>query len=277
MKARWRLAVPSLAPMGTGPSLDSILAAVRSHHPEADPGLLKRAYAEAVFWHEGHKRHSGDPVLTHCLTVAAIIADLRMPPPAVCAALLHDLEDTDCPPSRVTDQFGKEIADLVTAVPSAVPCPFPRAAAATKPSAMSADPAQAAAALAIRLADRLHNMRTIAFVAQDKQHRHARETLEVLAPLAHATGLESVGRELQDLASAVLRPAPSSHALAHQLLTTLTLLLPEQERPRWQEEWTAELAAHTTRSARTRFALRVLLAAPRLSMTLRHPPSLERR
>ncbi|MFF3403533.1 HD domain-containing protein [Streptomyces sp. NPDC002659] len=257
--------------------MDSILAAVRSHHPDADPGLLKRAYAEAAFWHEGHRRHSGDPVLTHCLTVAAIVADLRMPPPAVCAALLHDLEDTDCPPSRVADQFGKEIADLVTAVPSAVPCPFPPSAAATKPSAMSADPTREAAALAIRLADRLHNMRTIAFVAQDKQHRHARETLDIFAPLAHAAGLESVGCELQDLASAVLRPAPSSHALEHQLLTTLTLLLPAPERARWQEEWSAELAAHATRGARIRFTLRVLLAAPRLSMTLRHPPSLGRR
>ncbi|MFF3459678.1 HD domain-containing protein [Streptomyces sp. NPDC002730] len=258
------------------PSLDSILVAVRLHHPDADAGLLKRAYTEAAFWHEGHTRRNGDPVLTHCLTVAAIVADLRMPPPAVCAALLHELEETDCPPSRLPDQFGDEIADLVAAVPSAVSRPFPPAATAAKTAAMAADPTRAAAAQAIRLADRLHNMRTIAFVPQDRQHRNARETLDVFAPLAHATGMESVGRELQDLASAVLRSAPSSGALAHRLLTTLTHLLPVQDRARWQEEWSAELAAHATRGARTRFTLRVLLAGPRLSMTLRRPPSVER-
>jgi GTP pyrophosphokinase len=124
--------------------------------------------------------------------------------------------------------------------------------------------------LAIRLADRLHNMRTIAFTAEATQHRKARETLDVFAPLAHAAGLETVGSELQSLASAVLQPTPPSfNAVTRRLLTATSLLLPARQRARWQEEWSAELTAHAARRARTRFTLHVLLSAPRLSLTLR--------
>ncbi|MFF1810738.1 HD domain-containing protein [Streptomyces sp. NPDC058251] len=198
-----------------------------------------------------------------------------MPPPVVCAALLHDVEDTACPPHRLTEQFGPDIAELVAAVRTLVLSARPpaREDAGHQPSA--ATPPREMAVLAIRLADRLHNMRTLAFVAQSRQPLIARETLDVFAPVARSAGLESVGRELQDLASAVLQCAPSSFPVARRFLTALTLLLPAPQRARWQEEWSAELAAHTTHRARARFTLRVLRSGPRLSMALRRPPGRE--
>ncbi|MFJ8936452.1 HD domain-containing protein [Streptomyces sp. NPDC102365] len=253
------------------------MAAVRSHHPDADASLLERAYAEASVWHAGQRRYSGDPYITHCLAVAAIVAELHMPPPVVCAALLHDVEDTACPPQRIADRLGQEIADLIAAVRTAAVSAYPQPSKDTTPASDAAGPSRERAVLAIRLADRLHNMRTITFMAQPKQLLKARETLDVFVPVASAAGLETVGCELQDLASAVLQPPPSSYAVTGRLLTALTLLLPSQQRARWQEEWSGDLAAHTTRRARTRFVLRVLLGAPRLSMALRRPSRQERR
>ncbi|WP_406486033.1 HD domain-containing protein [Streptomyces phaeochromogenes] len=277
MKARHRLGLRPAARTGTAPSLDGLLAVVRAHHPDADTALVEHAYGEAAFWHEGQMRRSGDPFITHCLAVAAIVADLRMPPPVVCAALLHDVDDTACPPQRIADQFGNDVVDLIAAVRTAVVSAYPQAGQGTAPRAHGACPSRERAVLAIRLADRLHNMRTIAFVAQSRQHLKARETLDVFAPVASAAGLDTVGRELQDLASAVLQPALSSHAVTGRLLATVTLLLPSRQRARWQEEWSADLTAHASRYARTRFTLRVLLGAPRLSMTLRRPPCREQR
>jgi len=275
---RQRRVPPSLtARTDLTPTLESVVAEVRSHHPDADAGLLERAHAEASVWHAGQRRRSGDPYLTHCLAVAAIVAEARMPSPVVCAALLHDVEDTACPPQRIADQLGQEVADLIAAVRTAEVSAYPRAGRGTTLASDAIGPSWETAVLAIRLADRLHNMRTIAFVAQTKQLLKARETLDVFAPAASAAGLEAVGRELQDLASAVLRPAASSYAVTGRLLAVLTLLLPSRQRARWQEEWTADLATLTTRRARTRFTLHVLFGAPRLSTTLRRPFRRERR
>jgi len=270
---RQRRVPPSLtARTDLTPTLESVIAAARSHHPDVDADLLERAYAEASVWHAGQRRRSGDPHITHCLAVAAIVAELRMPPAVVCAALLHDVEDTACPPQRIADQLGHEVADLIAAVRTADVSAYPQAGKGTSlASGATTGPSWETAVLAIRLADRLHNMRTIAFVAQTKRLLKARETLDVFAPAASAAGLETVGRELQDLASAVLRPAIPSYVVTGRLLAVLALLLPSRQRARWQEEWSAELAALTTRRARTRFTLHVLLGAPRLSMTLRRP------
>jgi hypothetical protein len=131
--------------------------------------------------------------------------------------------------------------------------------------------------LVICLADRLHNMRTIAFLAPSTQYRKARETLDVLAPLARAAGLSDVSRELRDLSVAVLQPASSASVITTRLLALLTLLLPSRQRARWREEWHAELATLPRRGARARFTFRVLLAAPGLSLALRRPACRERR
>ncbi|WP_345656565.1 HD domain-containing protein [Streptomyces siamensis] len=247
---------------------------MRTHHPDADISLIRHAHDEAALWHEGQTRHSGDPFLTHCLAVAAI----GMPPTVICAALLHDVDDTPCPPGRVAEHIGQETADLISAVRTAK-------LSAIVPSAFNFDiarrpgikPTWEEAVLAIRLADRLHNMRTIAFVALARRYLVARETLDIIAPLARGAGLTDVSRELHDLSSAVLRPTSTAFAVTTRTLSILTLLLPTPMRARWREEWHAELAALPTRCTRTRFTFRVLLSTPRLSCTLRRPTSREHR
>ncbi|MBC2907542.1 HD domain-containing protein [Streptomyces cupreus] len=248
---------------------------MQKHHPCADTALIRRAHDEAAVWHEGQMRRSGDPVLTHCLAVATIVADVGMPPPVICAALLHDVGDTACPPGWLGDHFGQEIAGLVSAVRAAefgaLPPGLTRELAGP-----ACRPTDEEAVWVIRLADRLHNMRTIEFVAPAKQHRKARDTLDILEPLARAAGWSDISRELRDLSTAVLQPA-STAIVTTRLLAVLTVLLPGPTRGRWREEWHAELATLRARRARTRFAFRLLLSAPRLSWTLRRPADRDRR
>jgi (p)ppGpp synthase/HD superfamily hydrolase len=155
-------------------------------------------------------RHSGAPVLTHCVAVAAIVAECGMPPAVVCAALLHDLEDTECPPERVAELFGPYVADLQRAIPATPLAPSPTAPVGTDPGCV---PSFDESVLVIRLADRLHNMRTISFLSQATRWRKARETVEVFAPLARAAGLNQMSRELHDLASAELRSPAAPYPL----------------------------------------------------------------
>ncbi|MEU6256931.1 HD domain-containing protein [Streptomyces sp. NPDC047043] len=252
------------------------MAVVRAHHPETDVSLIEHAHDEAAHWHEGQTRRSGDPYLTHCLAVAAIVADLGMPPAVVCAALLHDIGDTPCPQGRVVEHFGQDIAQLVSAVRTVMLGAIPPGRLTLEAADPDGRPTREEAVRAVCLADRLHNMRTIAFLDPAKQHRKARETLDVLAPLARAAGLTDVSRELHDLSAAVLQPASSAFAVTTRLLALLTLLLPAPQRARWREEWRAELAVLATCRSRTRFILRVLLGTPRLSVTLRRPACQER-
>lgn len=272
MKARHRLATRPGGRHGNSPSLEGLLGVVRAHHPAADLARIKLAHEEAARWHAGQTRRSGDPYLSHCLAVAHIVADVGMPPTVVCAGLLHDIiEDTSCPPGRLAGQFGLNVAQLVADVSTvdvrAIPPRGPRPDAAPP----SAQPPHSEAVLVIRLADRLHNMRTIEFVATAKQYGKARETIEVFAPLARAAGLTDVSRELHDLSAAVLQPAPTAYAVTTRLLVLLTLLLPGTQRARWRQEWQAELAALPTRRTRTCFTFRVLLSTPHLSLALRRP------
>ncbi|MFI8220008.1 HD domain-containing protein [Streptomyces sp. NPDC085932] len=277
MRAGRRLAPRPGRRRSVTPSLGGILAVVREHHPDADTSLIKHAHDEAARWHAGQTRRSGDPFLTHCLAVAAIVADIGMPALVICAALLHDIDDSPCPPGRVSEHFGQEVADLISAVRSAKLNAIPLAAlhfGTARPTGLQ--PTREEAVLAIRLADRLHNMRTIAFVAPTRRYHVARETLDVIAPLARAAGLTDVSRELHDLSSGVLQPA-STAAVTTRTLSMLTLLLPLPTRARWREEWHAEIATLPTRRIRARFTLRVLLATPRLSWTLRRTAFRERR
>ena len=277
MRARRRLVPRPSKRHSATLSLDGILAVVRTHHPDADTSLIQHAHDEAAVWHADQTRRSGDPFLTHCLAVAAVVADIGMPAPVICAALLHDVDDSPCPPGRVAEHFGQEVADLISAVRTAKLSAIPVAAlhfGTARPAGLQ--PTREEAVLAIRLADRLHNMRTIAFVPPSRRYRVARETLDVIAPLARAAGLTDVGRELHALSSGVLQPA-STAAVTTRMLSMLTLLLPTAARSRWREEWHAEIATLATRRTRTRFTLRVLLATPRLSWTLRRTAFRERR
>ncbi|MGW0971232.1 HD domain-containing protein [Streptomyces sp. NPDC002516] len=277
MKARRRLATRPGGRQANGPSLEGLLDVVRAHHPDADLALVEFAHGEAARWHEGQTRHSGDPYLTHCLAVAAIVADIGTPPTAVCAALLHDVEDTTCPPGRVAEQFGPDVAQLVSDVRTVKLGAIPLGGLRPGAAGLTSRSPHQEAVLAIRLADRLHNMRTIEFVAPGKQHGKAHETINVFAPLARAAGLTEVSRELHDLSAAVLQPAPAAYAVTTRLLALLTMLLPGTQRARWRQEWQAELAVLPTRRTRTRFTFRVLLGTPRLSMTLRRPAGQEPR
>ncbi|GGG68886.1 GTP pyrophosphokinase [Corynebacterium pelargi] len=189
------------------PVLEPLMAIHREFHPKADAELLDRAYATAERLHEGVFRKSGDPYITHPLAVATIAAEIGMDTTTLVAALLHDtVEDTDYSLEDLTKDFGEEVARLVDGVTKLDKVALGAAAEAETIRkmivAMSEDPR----VLVIKVADRLHNMRTMRFLPPEKQAKKARQTLEVIAPLAHRLGMASVKWELEDLSFAILYP-----------------------------------------------------------------------
>src|SRR6478752_3582912 len=185
--------------------LEPLFAVHRSLHPKADLKLVQRAYEVAEKAHDGQFRKSGDPYITHPLAVATILADLGMDTTTLVAALLHDtVEDTEYTLKDATMDFGDEVAHLVDGVTKLDKVKFGDATEAETIRKMIIAMAQDPRVLVIKLADRLHNMRTMRFLPPDKQARKARETLEVLAPLAHRLGMATVKWELEDLAFSIL-------------------------------------------------------------------------
>jgi GTP pyrophosphokinase len=185
--------------------LEPLFAVHRAFHPKADLKLLQRAYETAEAAHRGQFRKSGDPYVTHPLAVATILADLGMDTTTLVAGLMHDtVEDTPYTLAHVTADFGEEVARLVDGVTKLDKVSFGEAAEAETIRKMIIAMARDPRVLVIKLADRLHNMRTMRFLSPDKQVRKARETLEVLAPLAHRLGMATVKWELEDLAFAIL-------------------------------------------------------------------------
>ncbi len=187
--------------------LEPLASVHRALHPKADLALLQRAYDVAEAKHEGQKRKSGDPYITHPLAVATILAELGMDTTTLVAALLHDtVEDTDYPLDRLREEFGDEVAHLVDGVTKLDKVEFGNAAEAETIRKMVVAMARDPRVLVIKLSDRLHNMRTMRFLPPEKQAKKARETLEVMAPLAHRLGMATVKWELEDLL--VRDPAP---------------------------------------------------------------------
>ncbi len=185
--------------------LEPLFAVHRGLHPKADLKLLQRAYEVAEKAHAGQFRKSGDPYITHPLAVATILADLGMDTTTLGAALLHDtVEDTPYTLATVRADFGDEVAHLVDGVTKLDKVHFGDATEAETIRKMIIAMAKDPRVLVIKLADRLHNMRTMRFLPPDKQARKARETLEVLAPLAHRLGMATVKWELEDLAFSIL-------------------------------------------------------------------------
>jgi guanosine-3',5'-bis(diphosphate) 3'-pyrophosphohydrolase len=192
---------------GIRPVLEPLAALHRQSHPKADLVLLQRAYDVAEEAHAEQKRKSGDPYITHPLAVATVLAGLGMDTTTLVAALLHDtVEDTGVDLETIRAEFGPEVAHLVDGVTKIDKVKFGDAAQAETIRkmivAMSRDPR----VLVIKLADRLHNMRTLRFLPPEKQEKKARETLEILAPLAHRLGMNTIKWELEDLAFATLYP-----------------------------------------------------------------------
>ncbi|MEJ3654807.1 bifunctional (p)ppGpp synthetase/guanosine-3',5'-bis(diphosphate) 3'-pyrophosphohydrolase [Actinomycetes bacterium KLBMP 9759] len=189
------------------PVLEPLASVHRALHPKADLGLLQRAYDVAEAKHEGQKRKSGDPYITHPLAVATILAELGMDTTTLVAALLHDtVEDTDYSLDRLRGDFGEEVAHLVDGVTKLDKVELGSAAEAETIRKMVVAMARDPRVLVIKLSDRLHNMRTMRFLSPEKQAKKARETLEVLAPLAHRLGMATVKWELEDLSFAILHP-----------------------------------------------------------------------
>jgi GTP pyrophosphokinase len=189
------------------PVLEPLAGVHRALHPKADLALLQRAYEVAEAKHEGQKRKSGDPYITHPLAVATILAELGMDTITLVAALLHDtVEDTDYSLERMRADFGEEVAHLVDGVTKLDKVEIGNAAEAETIRKMVVAMARDPRVLVIKLADRLHNMRTMRFLPPEKQAKKARETLEVLAPLAHRLGMATIKWELEDLSFAILHP-----------------------------------------------------------------------
>jgi GTP diphosphokinase / guanosine-3',5'-bis(diphosphate) 3'-diphosphatase len=205
------LAARSMHPFAHGQAetpLEALVADHRAAHPKADLRLLHQAYEVAEREHRGQQRTSGEPFITHPLAVASILAQLGMDTTTLVAALLHDtVEDTGYTLEQTRADFGDEVTHLVDGVTKLDKMEFGRAAEAETIRKMIVAMALDLRVLIIKLADRLHNMRTLRYQPAHKQQRTARATLEVLAPLANRLGLQVIRRDLEDMAFAVLHPA----------------------------------------------------------------------
>lgn len=189
------------------PVLGPLLTVHRRYHPRVDVDLLNRAYATAERLHEGVNRKSGEPYITHPLAVATIAAEIGMDTTTLAAALLHDtVEDTDYSLDDLTRDFGEEVARLVDGVTKLDKVALGSAAEAETIRKMIVAMAHDPRVLVIKVADRLHNMRTMRFLPPEKQAKKAKQTLEVIAPLAHRLGMATVKWELEDLSFAILYP-----------------------------------------------------------------------
>ena len=251
--------------------LPGLLRAARAARPGADIQLIARAYRAAESWHQGQLRKSGEPFITHPVAVAVILAGAGADDQTLCAALLHDVPSAvECATEIIEAEFGAEIADLlreVCALDSAVDL-----AAAAPITGPGTDPGRDNRARLIKIADRLHNMRTVRYLPTAAQVDRSLQTLQVQVPLARALGADTLGTALADLACATLRRHQSPTA-SGCLIRSSALLLPRADRARWCEEWIAELRLLPSRRARAVFAAQIALATGRLAATLRRPPA----
>ncbi len=181
---------------------NELIAKVRQNRPSDNTELLRGAYEFAAEQHGAQKRESGDPFLSHPLEVAHVLADMKLDVTSVTAALLHDVvEDTQIPLKRIADLFGADTAKLVEGVTkiSRLDLMAPEARQAENLRKMLLAMVNDVRVVVIKLADRLHNMRTLEFLPAEKQQRIARETLDVYAPIAHRLGMGLMRGELEDL------------------------------------------------------------------------------
>ncbi|MGA5821439.1 RelA/SpoT family protein [Kitasatospora sp. NPDC094028] len=198
-------------------ALEPLVRVHRAHHPQADLGLLARAYRLAEASHRGQKRKSGEPYITHPLAVTMILAQLGAGTTTLVASLLHDtVEDTELTLDQVGAGFGPEVAYLVDGVTKLEKVDFGAAAEAETFRKMLVATGDDVRVMVIKLADRLHNMRTIRHMKPASQVRIAKVTRDVLIPLAERLGIQVLKAELEDIVFATLHP--EEHAFTRALM-----------------------------------------------------------
>jgi len=208
-------------------TLDQVIDAFRAHHPEGDVDLIIHAHEVAVEAHQGQLRKTGDPFITHPVAVALMLAEHGLDAATVAAALLHDtVEDTSITLEDLESEFGEEIARLIDGVTKLDRVRYSNREQAQAASIrkMVVAMAQDVRVLVIKLFDRLHNIRTVHALREEKQRRVARETLDVYAPLAHRLGVQEIKHEFEDRCFAILYPGPNA-----EIQTMLAERAPERE------------------------------------------------
>jgi GTP diphosphokinase / guanosine-3',5'-bis(diphosphate) 3'-diphosphatase len=226
---------------------ETLLEKVRSYSPEADLELLRRAYVFSALEHKGQVRHSGEPYLVHPLEVADFLADMKLDVVAVAAGLLHDVvEDTLTTPERISELFGAEIAHVVEGVTKigAIPFSSSEERQAENFRKMLLAMVDDIRVILVKLADRLHNMRTLHHLPEERRIKIAQETLDIYAPIANRLGMSKVKNELEELSFKYLEPKAyeglrvkveakrkTAEAVIDDLTTTLAAKLEEAQVP----------------------------------------------
>ncbi|MDT7043873.1 bifunctional (p)ppGpp synthetase/guanosine-3',5'-bis(diphosphate) 3'-pyrophosphohydrolase [Candidatus Nitronereus thalassa] len=220
--------------------IDQLIQQVQGYHPEADGAVIRRAYEFSAKAHEGQTRRSGEPYLRHPLAVAGILTFLKLDVTAIVAALLHDtLEDTVATQEELRAQFGDEVTHLVEGVTKIGQIPFQtyEEKQAENFRKMLLSMADDIRVVFIKLADRLHNMRTLEHMSESKRKQIAQETVEIYAPLANRLGMSWMKQELEDLCFQYLKPEAYS-------LLKLRVAKRDEEREAYVES-----IIHTTKDA----------------------------
>ena len=188
---------------------DDLIKVVLENNPQANSVMIEEAYEFAREMHEGQYRKSGEPYIIHPVNVAIILADLGLDDNAIAAGLLHDVvEDTDCSSLDLERKFNEEVAFLVEGVTKLdkIQCHSKEERQLESYRKMFIAMAQDVRVIIIKLADRLHNMRTMSFQSPEKQKRIAQETLEIYSPLADRLGIIKLKWELEDFSLRYLEP-----------------------------------------------------------------------
>ncbi len=189
--------------------VEDLLSLVRNYNPRTNEALIRQAYAYGLAAHEGQNRHSGEPYFSHPVAVAAILTEMRLDDSTIVTALLHDtIEDTRSTFSEVESQFGTEVAELVDGVTKLTNLQLSSSQSKQAENFRKLFMAMAKdlRVILVKLADRLHNMRTIRAMRPEKQVQKSRETMDIYAPLAGRMGMQWMREELEDLAFKVLNP-----------------------------------------------------------------------
>src|SRR5690606_8803001 len=203
-------------PTGESPmaGIDALADRLSAYLGHDQVNLVRRAYFYAEQAHDGQRRRSGEAYVTHPLAVASILADMHMDHQSLMAAMLHDvIEDTGVPKEALQAQFGETVAELVDGVSKLTQMDFQSKAEAQAENfqKMAMAMARDIRVILVKLADRLHNMRTLDAMPHDKSRRIAKETLEIYAPIANRLGMHSMYAEFEDLGFKAMYPMRSAH------------------------------------------------------------------